>query len=271
MQKILVISDLHISRAGDRIIGLDPSARLQRVLDAAKTDHPDALYLILLGDLTHHGLPEEYERLATQLAGYPIPIIPLLGNHDRRAAFLTAFPDSTVSDSGHIQYVIDLPQHRLITLDTLDGPPYPAGHHSGKLCQARMQFLAGALKGAEGRMPIVFTHHPPVMSGIVGMDKIRLADGAAFLDVLAAHNPVHLISGHIHRVMSGTTRGVGWSMFKSPCHQGVINLTDANSSLSVDEPGSYGLLLLSEDGIVVHHQDVMEETASHVTGLASNS
>ncbi len=87
MQKILIMSDLHICRPGETIIGLDPLARLRTVLDAAITAHPDAAALVLLGDLTHHGELEAYAALRAVIEDVPMPVIPMLGNHDRRDAF----------------------------------------------------------------------------------------------------------------------------------------------------------------------------------------
>lgn len=45
-------------------------------------------------------------------------------------------------------------------------------------------------------------------------------------------------------------------MFKSPCHQAPLDLIRADSSLSIDEPGAYGLLLLARDGVIAHSEDV---------------
>lgn len=41
--------------------------------------------LLLCGDLTDHGLPEEAKLLATDLAGVRVPMIAVLGNHDYEA------------------------------------------------------------------------------------------------------------------------------------------------------------------------------------------
>ena len=256
MRKLIAITDLHITQAGETIIGLDPADRLRRVLDAALRDHPDAQAIVAMGDLTHHGDPQEYARLAAIFAKLPVPVIPMLGNHDRRAAFYDAFPDAPRTSGGFVQGVTDIDGHRLITLDTLDGPPYPKGHHAGRLCAERMAWLHDALAGAQGRIPLVFAHHPPFLTGIAGMDKIPLAQGDAFLDSLAPYAGAHLFCGHVHRTISGSSKGVAWTMLKSTCHQGVLELQTEDSSLSVDEPASYGLILLMPDGVVCHSQDV---------------
>lgn len=255
MDKILFISDPHVTAAGETIIGLDPAVRLQAVLDAALLAHGDAALLVLLGDLTHHGDVAAYDRLRRLLDPVPIPVIPMLGNHDRRAAFLDVFTDAPLTD-GFVQAVRDIGETRLITLDSLDGPPYPADHHAGRLCSRRLRFLEEALAGREGQQAIVCIHHPPFDTGILGMDRIKLAAGGAFLDLLARHGNLHLVCGHVHRTISGSTRGVPWTIFKSPCHQGVLDLASPNSDLSTNEPGAYGVAILSADSIVIHSEDV---------------
>lgn len=253
VSKVLVLTDLHLRGAGQTIISLDPLARLVEVLEAASTAHPDAAGLILMGDLTHSGTPEEYASLQTVFADCPIPVTYMLGNHDDRAAFRQAFPDVPVTAKGHVQRVIDLPHHRLIALDSCDadvGPP-----HAGLLCADRMEWLQQALHGADGRMPLVFVHHPPHAIGLPGMDAIRLTNGDALLAALRGTG-AHVFCGHVHRTISGQAQGVPFTMFKSPCHQAPLDLERSDSTLSVAEPGAYGLLLLSPEGVVAHSEDV---------------
>lgn len=268
MDKLLAITDLHILSKGRKIIGLDPVARFQSVLTHAVAHHADAKALILMGDLAHYGNESSYRILQNVLADCPVPIIPMLGNHDRRDRFLNVFSDAPRAPSGHVQHILDLPHHRIITLDSLDGPPYPDRHHIGLLCADRLAWLDAALTGAKDRMPLVFCHHPPMDTGIVGMDQIKLANGDDLLTRLRGRN-AHLFFGHLHRNFAGSTDGVPWTTFKSPCHQGPLDLGNANSSLSIDEPGGYGVLLLPKNGVIAHMQDVgfdadiHEDTGSH--------
>ena len=88
------------------------------------------------------------------------------------------------------------------------------------------------------------------------MDNIKLSNGDALLDRLVAHGNCHLFCGHIHRTISGSTRGVPWTMFKATGHQAPLDLHTDDSSLSVDEPPAYGLLILMPDGVVAHSEDV---------------
>jgi Icc protein len=253
MDKILVLTDLHLRGAGKTIIGLDPTARLQQTLDAALNDHPDAKALILMGDLTHSGRLEEYDILRDMLRDCPVPVTYMLGNHDQRAPFRAAFPAALVTPQGHVQRIIDLAHHRIITLDTHDAAANPA--HSGLLCADRLAWLDAALAGSHGRMALVFAHHPPHAVGLPGMDAIALKNGDDLLDRLRT-TPAHLFCGHIHRTISGQARGVAFTMFKSTCHQAPLDLIRPDSTLSVAEPAAYGLLLLSEGGVIAHSEDI---------------
>ena len=254
MQKIIVFTDLHILPEGETIIGLDPSARCARGLAHALHHHPDAARIVITGDLTHHGKGAEYARLRALLADCPLPVSLMLGNHDRRAPFAAAFPDTPRTEDGFIQEIQDLDHARLILLDTLD--EQAPDLHSGYLCPSRLSWLADALAGAQGRATVVFTHHPAFRTGFGGMDRIGLRNSDALIDTLHSHGPVaQIVSGHIHRTMQGTAGGIPNAVFKSPCHQMPLILGDQSPHLSVDEPGAYGLLLIGPDGVVVHTED----------------
>ena len=67
--------------------------------------------------------------------------------------------------------------------------------------------------------------------------------------------PVHIVAGHVHRTISGMWEGVPYTIFKSPCHQQPLDFSIANSSLAVDEPGAYGLLLFDGENLVIHSED----------------
>ena len=253
MQKVLLLSDLHLREAGKTIIGLDPLARFKAALDQAITDHPDADHLILMGDLTHSGLPAEYDVLRGAIAHCPISVTMMIGNHDHRATLGAAFPDAPRTPQGHVQRVLDLPHHRIITLDTYTQTPDPK--HSGYLCADRLAWLQEVLETREERIPLVFAHHPPHAIGLPGMDAIALRNGDDLLDMLQSTG-AHLFCGHVHRTISGQIRGIPYAIFKSPCHQAPLDLVSDDSTLSTPEPGAYGLLLLSRDSIIVHSEDV---------------
>ena len=92
--KIIILSDIHILPDGGRIIGIDPSERLELAIAHINRTQADADLCIITGDLTHKGDPESYAILRHLLSGLTIPVKILIGNHDNRANFRAAFPDA---------------------------------------------------------------------------------------------------------------------------------------------------------------------------------
>jgi Icc-related predicted phosphoesterase len=72
--RIVALADLHCGRASQ--------GTLQPILTAA-ADGADVL--VLAGDLTDYGLPEEARILARELSTIKIPMVGVLGNHDYEA------------------------------------------------------------------------------------------------------------------------------------------------------------------------------------------
>jgi len=68
-----------IAAAGDLHFGVDSAGRFR---DADETLAERAEVLLLAGDLTQRGQPEEAAVLAADLAGLRVPVIAVLGNHD---------------------------------------------------------------------------------------------------------------------------------------------------------------------------------------------
>ncbi|SEL01268.1 Calcineurin-like phosphoesterase [Roseovarius nanhaiticus] len=251
MRKTLIFTDLHYTAPGGRIGHLDPDARFRAGLAHALAQFPDAERIVVTGDLTHHGRPEEYAHLRTALADCPLPVHLTIGNHDRRAIFAAAFPDAPRTSEGHVCEVVDTQDARLILLDTVDD-----GQHAGVVCDVRLAWLDAALAGAEGRPVVLFLHHPPMLTGFDAMDEIGLTNRAALLAVLKRRaNTCQIIAGHMHRTISGPAGGIPTTILKSPCHQSPILRPGMDSHSSIDEPGAYGILYLGPEGPIVHSED----------------
>jgi 3',5'-cyclic AMP phosphodiesterase CpdA len=259
------MTDTHLVEPGGDIIGLDPSERMAQVLDHALQHHPDAARIVILGDLTHHGRAAQYAHLRDLLARTGIPVSLMLGNHDNRAAFIKAFPNAPVTDAGHVQHVVELGGHHLICLDSLDEGAVP--QHSGILCDERMVWLRDALDAAQGAPVVLAVHHPPFKTGFRGMDDIRLRNDAALLNLLAGYpNVMQLLCGHVHRTISGSAGGLPYAIFKSPCHQMPMLLGHTGSDHSIVEAGGYGIILLTDDGVIVHTDDTSPRPEATVDG-----
>lgn len=254
MQKLLLMSDLHITAEGIRTAGGDPLRRFRAALTHALRRHGDARALILMGDLAETGTPEEYARLRLALAGLTLPVLPMTGNHDRRAALRATFPEAPTTPEGHVQTALDLPHHRLILLDTLDEE---APGHGGRLCAARLAWLDRALAGRGDRRPVVFTHHPAAPVGIPWLDRIGLAEAGALLDRLAPAR-AYLVSGHVHRSVSGQHSGVNWAIVASTSHRNPLDLGRPAPTARETAPPGYAVLLLGEAGVTLHAEEAPE-------------
>lgn len=274
MSKLIVFTDLHILPAGGTIIGLDPSERLRKGIAHVNAHHPDAHHVLFTGDLAHRGDVASYQRLRELLAELRCPYSLLLGNHDQRDNFLSVFPQAPLDAHGFVQQAIDIDPDqgqgqdghtgaRLLLLDTLFAPPYSfPDSYSGFLCAQRLDWLAQQLASAGTRPVHIFMHHPPHATGFVGMDAIALKNGEAFYALLERYGNVrHIFAGHVHRTISGSSHGIAFSVFKSPCHQQPMPFAAEDTTLSVDEPGAYGIVLLRPDGVLVHTEDY--EIARH--------
>jgi len=262
MHKILFLSDLHMTKAGQTIIGLDPAERLARALDHALANHGDAAHVLILGDLAHQGSPAEYERLAAVMARCPLPVTATLGNHDIRANARAALPWLARDTAGFAQASFGWGDTRVIVLDTLDEDGI-APHHGGHLCDTRMTWLHQQLHDSSESNLLIALHHPPLITGFDGMDAINLSNAPELVSILSRQGrPAHLICGHVHRTVSGRTGALSYTLLKSPCHQMPMTLGAGGSGLSVDEPGAYGIALLHESGPIVHTEDVFDAPIS---------
>ena len=249
--KILLMSDIHITEPGNQIIGLDPAARFRRCLEHAAEHHADAAHLFIMGDLAHHGRVSQYEIFKQCLADQPFPVTLMLGNHDRRGAFAEVFLECAAGFRHGRQ---SFGETEVLFLDTLDEQAHD--RHSGCLCRARLDWLQTQLMASK-RPLVILSHHHMLRSGFDGMDAIHLRNGTEVADMIAASGRCQIvINGHIHRIIVSSYRGVTHAMIKSPCHQMPMVLGAGASSLSVAEPGGYGVLLLDPLSPLLHHVDV---------------
>ena len=256
MRKLLVLTDIHLRDAGKTIVGLDPYAQVEKALAHMRANHADAERLIITGDLTHSGKDSEYARLRGLIDGLDVPVSLLIGNHDKRDVFITAFPEAPLDENRFVQHVVHSGDDVLIMLDTLDHSRTSLMGHSGILCADRLAWLRAQLDAANGARVLLFMHHHPHKIGFAGMDMINMLNGSDLLDLLAEYpNVAHFFAGHVHRTISGTTRGLGFSMFKSTCHQAPFVQDVQDPSLSVEEPAAYGIILLDENSVIAHTED----------------
>ena len=140
---IAQLTDLHVRPAGMPAYRVAETNMLtERALRAVATRQPAPDLVVITGDLTDCGLPEEYELLAGMLSrNLPMPFHVIPGNHDRRENLVAGIPGLALRD-GFLQYVVEAGPVRLIMLDTV----VPGAAH-GELCRAG----SGPPPGGPGR------------------------------------------------------------------------------------------------------------------------
>ena len=99
------------------------------------------------------------------------------------------------------------------------------------------------------------------------MDAIKLKDGGDLLKrLLNYNNRIHILAGHVHRAISGNAQGIGYTMFKSTAHQMPLTFDTDDPSISIREPGAYGIVLINGSEIIVHTEDFTLPPMTPITG-----
>lgn len=249
--KFVVLSDIHIG-SKKQIAGRTPLDCLQAAVADVAQRVGDADFCVALGDLTENGSPEEYAALKEGLANLPMPCRLMIGNHDERENFKTAFPDTPVDPKGNVQQAFDEGAFRFLLLDT-----YWPGHGGGTLDGGRLDWLDQQLHNAD-RPCLVFLHHPPFFTGVPAFESISLEDRPALETVIAKHGDkvAALFSGHCHMSVSGTVAGRPAFGMRSLFYQ-VEQVFDRKQFKDAPaSPPAYAVVLANGNNLAVHTVDL---------------
>ncbi|MEL6767648.1 MAG: metallophosphoesterase [Pseudomonadota bacterium] len=250
--KLVLLTDTHFLPAGRHVYGLDPRPRLEAALAVIARDHADAAALLVMGDLAHWGEDAAYRNLAEVLGTCSLPVLLMMGNHDKRGPFRAVFGTGHDDAGGFVQGVHSWPELTLVRLDTLNED---SGNHAGYLCEKRLAFLERALREAPTDRPlIVAQHHPALTLGLPAMDAIKLLNGDAELAVFerAGRRPDLMLHGHVHRPIGGLWQGIPFHIQRALSHQVAFDeTTDAFIPGSHEAP-DLGLLRVEDGNVVIH-------------------
>ena len=100
----------------------------------------------------------------------------------------------------------------------------------------------------------IFMHHNPVAIGIAPMDKIMLLDADRLAAVVAPHRDKirHIFHGHCHLPLAGSLHGIPLSAPRGTNHAGWPDFGATHLLSSAGLPESYGVILATETGTLVH-------------------
>lgn len=250
---ICQLTDLHVRPVGksaNRVSETNMFA--QRAFEAVAAFMPRPDVVILSGDLTECGLPEEYANVAALIARHlPMPVLVIPGNHDRRENLRTTLahlPGVTV-DPLYVQYAVEDYPVRLVMLDTA-----VPGFGHGELRPDQLQWLDRTLTAAPDKPTLIAMHHPPFACGIAHMDRIMLRNAADFVGVIARHRQVErIVCGHHHRPITARVGPAIASICPSVAHQVEMSLDPKAPACFVFEPPAFQLhRWTGTEGVVSH-------------------
>lgn len=245
--KIVHLSDLHIPAPGILLKGIDPGENLRAAIAQINTHHHDADWVMITGDLTADGRPEEYRRFAELLAPLSLPCYVIPGNHDDRDGLRQCLPGQTDLDGDYAQQMIRSKIGDWILLDSL------TTGDEGLLCPDRLAWLSHQLRASTARQIYIALHHPVLAVGLVDMDRIKLRNAEALLDILIKDGRVkHIFFGHLHRPVHGVVAGIPWSCAPSTFYQIPFSLTEARNPTPSLLPPALNILLIEGDQLVYH-------------------
>jgi 3',5'-cyclic AMP phosphodiesterase CpdA len=256
---IAQLSDLHVRPRGipaARVVETNMLVERALTVIAALNPRPDIV--VVSGDVTECGRPEEYTMAADLFRRYlSMPVFVVPGNHDRRDNFragLGHMPGVT-ADPAFVQYVVEDYPIRLVMLDSV-----VAGAGYGLLCPQRMVFLDETLSAQPDKPTILVLHHPPMLTGAAGMDGIFLRNTGELRTLLERHPQVErILTGHHHRSIVGRLGSAIVIVAPAIVHQTELNLVPGLVDQLVMEPSAYQLhLQLPNGGGIATHTAYVE-------------
>lgn len=206
--RVAAVGDLHFTRTS------------QGVLQPLLTQINEAADLLLLaGDLTDHGLPDEARILAHELAAVRLPIVGVLGNHDYESGHQDQVRD-ILTEAGLV--LLDGDAHEVMRVGIAGVKGFAGGFGQRQLGAwgepVIKQFvheavneglkLEAALARLRTRQMIALLHYAPIQQTVEGEPpEIYPFIGSSRLEEPLIRYPVTLaIHGHAHRgQLEGTT------------------------------------------------------------------
>lgn len=195
------ITDLHIG--GDEN-GIDPVPRLEAVIEAIRSLPNDVDAVLVSGDLTHDGGPEDYRVVRDLLGRLEAPLHVLPGNHDDRALLREAF-DLPGEGSDPVNYAVEVGGLRLVVFDS-----NVPGRDPGRYDSRWLGWLDAELRTRPDQPTLLAMHHPPLATAVREWDGINLEPGQreVLAAVVARHPQVRaIVGGHLHRIVASTLAG----------------------------------------------------------------
>lgn len=191
----LLLSDLHVSHRPPADAGLltDTSATLEEVVARINAFEARPAFAVIAGDLTNHGEPDAYRKLASMLDELELPLVLALGNHDTRPGFRSVMLAEPGDPEAPYMHETTIAGVHLIVLDSS-----VPGRISGALGDDQIAFLTEALEREQGLPKVVVCHHPPQLDGgEEAWHSLDLASSEKLAEAVRG-KAAGILSGHVH-------------------------------------------------------------------------
>ncbi|HEY5739590.1 MAG TPA: 3',5'-cyclic-AMP phosphodiesterase [Gammaproteobacteria bacterium] len=238
--RIVQLTDCHILAGdGERLRGVDTRRSFEAVLAAALRDNSRIDLILATGDLAEDGSAEAYRYLAASFTAAGLPTFWLPGNHDDPATMRTHLAGAAMRDARLV-----LSGNWLILM--LDSTL--AGQVRGRVAEAELDFMDGALRRHADRHALVCLHHQALEADSEWIDAKGLENSAQLRDRLTAHANVRgVLWGHVHQELYRHRDGIEWMSTPSTC----VQFMPGSREFAVDDqPPGYRYLVLGEDGAI---------------------
>jgi Icc-related predicted phosphoesterase len=208
-----VRSTVRIAAAGDVHAAEPLRERLHRVFGAIE---PEADIVLLAGDLTTHGLPEQAAVLAQACAPLRVPVVAVLGNHDHHSAQSDAVRGEL--ETGGV--VVLEGDHVVLEIDDLDvgvvgTKGFVGGFEGAEIADfgepalrqiytettQEVEALEHGLEAIAGcHKRIVLLHYAPISETLVGEPEGIWAflGSGRLAGPIGMHRPDLVLHGHAH-------------------------------------------------------------------------
>ena len=247
--RVIQVSDCHLFKSEEgRLLGLNTTFSLDRVLDLVRAEQPAIDLILATGDLSQDGSPESYRRFHERIGCFGAPVYWLPGNHDLSDVMRGEKAVGEMSPC-----VVDAGGWRLVLLDSTIRGKVP-----GRVSAEELEFLRDALASAGDRHVLVALHHQPVPVGAAWLDEQKVGNGEELLAVLDTCPGLRaVIWGHVHQDFRTERNGVRFMSVPSTCVQ--FEPGSVDFAIDRQNPG-YRWLDLHPDGRV-------DTGVSRVTGI----
>jgi Icc protein len=235
------LSDPHLdasARSNER------AERVMRYLEAAPVP-ADAI--VVTGDITDHGKPEEYEA-AARIFVSSVPVLLVPGNCDSRTSFRAGLLNQPASEAP-INRIVSTERADYLLLDS----SIPK-RHDGHLDDTTLAWADTALGSSNERPAFLAFHHPPVEVHAHQVDRIRQFEEHRLAALMERHPRIAAVMvGHAHTPCITTFAGRPLLVGPGIDSTLVLPWEHGDDDVSPDAPPALAFHLLDEGGRITTH------------------